>query len=274
LLFLTLAACHWTVGDGGTSRHGVNTFDQHPTADVLLDYATGLTRRVPHGGTASASPGSQGGVPITSPENPSVEALAESANAHLLTCVYCRLHVNRLTEVGQVELPDGEAVTELAARAPVLAPDVMTALFAEPTELPAPGDIWRVGYRDAHLVWVRKRVGATSLDVIPVTFDTDMADNTSLLLRADATPFGLPLIAFVALRTHIHLEACMSRVGSAVEIAAAVEAIQVSIRTGQECHVLDTGTRIVDDNDPRLEYQDTIRDQMSALAPSLWQTVH
>ena len=101
---------------------------------------------------------------------------------------------------------------------------------------PAAGELWRAhrpGGGAVVMVWLRS-VTPTGALAVPVSFDTEVADEDTLVLPADAAPLGLPLALHLAAETTLERHSLLDRLGSidaaAVEVARAALAARVAAR--------------------------------------------
>ena len=224
--------------------------DQHPTSDELLDLAL------------AAPIGQDGPESVESAESGEFAAV----RAHLSDCVACRVRFTRLQRAGGIEEPSESVLARLVADSPVLTGDIRTFVSTVSRDPVQPGEVWKVGVDDAVLVWVRRIVNPSTVDVIPLVFDTAMADNESILIAAGRTPLAMPLAALTSIRIQIHHDTFVNKLGM-LDIAGPVEAVLAASRTGQPHQVADVGLPIEDRDDPRIEYRQLINDILSDLTP-------
>lgn len=224
--------------------------DQHPTSDELLDLALAAPIRQDR------------------PESDESGGFA-AVRAHLSDCVACRVRFTRLQQAGRPDEPSESVLSHLVADSPVLADDVRSFITNVSRDPAQPGEVWKVGVEDAVLVWVRRLVNQSTVDVIPLVFDTAMADRESILIAADRTPLAMPLAALTSIRIQIHRDAFISKLGT-LDIAESVEEVLAATRTGQPHHVRDVGTPLESLSDPRIEYRQLINDILSDLTPVVY----
>jgi hypothetical protein len=240
----------------GTKKGVTIMRDQHPTSDQLLDLVL-------------AEPIDQDG-----PEAVGDVELVESGEfaavrAHLSDCVACRVRFTRLQRAGEFEGPSESVLSHLIADSPVLTEDVRTFISTVSRDSVEPGEVWKVGVDDAVLVWVRRIVNRSTIDVIPLVFDTAMADNESILIAADRTPLAMPLAALTSIRIQIHADTFVNKIGN-LDIAEPVEAVLAASRSAQPHRVEGVGLPIEDRDDPRIEYRQLINDILSDLTPVVY----
>jgi len=90
------------------------------------------------------------------------------------------------------------------------------------------GELWRAhrpGGGAVVMVWLRS-LTPTGAVVVPVTFDTEPADEDTLVLPGDASPLGLPLALHLAAETTVDRHSLLDRLGRID--AAAVEAAEAA----------------------------------------------
>jgi hypothetical protein len=153
-------------------------------------------------------------------------------------------------------------------------PDIVAGLLSvnEAGEV-QPNEVWRVGRHEALLVWVRQVFNDGVVDVVPLVLDVDLADQESVLIEGDATPLGESLAALVSLRTHVHREAFLNRIGP-LNIAEDVAEVMTAVREGRRPSEVKVGPPIIDDDDQRLEYRQALRDLLAELSPTAWLETH
>lgn len=233
--------------------------NEHPTSDELLDLALAAQ----NGAATTDSDGHS-----RSDGEDTTAAHARLA-MHVEQCVACRVRLIRLQQAEGFDGPSEDALGRILTDAPALDDDARGFLTRADRTVPQPGEIWRVGTDNALLVWVRKVVNDTTIDVVPLVFDTAMADSESLLIDAEDTPLGVPLSALVSVRTHIHHDVFLNKL-SVLDISGAVEAILVAARTGEEPTGLPTGPPIEDAADRRIEFRQLVADLLGELSPVVY----
>lgn len=132
-----------------------------------------------------------------------------------------------------VDEPTESQLADLVrAAAGIAAPEGVRAAVASadrPEAGPQAGELWRArrpgaGAGAVVMVWLRS-ITPTSALAVPVSFDTDLADEDTLILPGDASPLGLPLALHPAAETTVDRHSLVDRLGSidpaAVEAARA-----------------------------------------------------
>jgi hypothetical protein len=194
-------------------------------------------------------------------------AAAATVADHLERCLACRVWSTRLQNASVSEADDS-VISRLVETSPTVPEALHRALLANPSSAaPAIGELWRVGRREALLVWVR-RVFDDSAAVIPVTFDGDLADNFSLIIPGDESPLGLDLVVMASVEAHIDLQAFLQRV-STLPVEDSVEALRESRRSRLPIPPdLLVGAPVVSEQDQRLEYRQVLSDLLADLSPA------
>lgn len=131
-----------------------------------------------------------------------------------------------------VDEPTESQLADLVrAAAGVAAPEGVRAAVASadrPEAGPRPGELWRArrpGAGAIALVWLRSLTPAGPV-AVPVSFDTEPADDDTLILPGDASPLGLPLALHEAGETTVDRHSLLDRLGSIDP--AAVEAARTA----------------------------------------------
>ena len=194
---------------------------------------------------------------------------AASTLEHLEECLACAVRFARLQRTSGPTAASTNSVQRII-EASALLPDLLADLVKVGSgEAPQPGEIWRVGRDEAVLVWVRQVFGDGVADVVPLVLDVDLADRESVIISAETTPLGTELAAMVALRTHVHIDAFLNRIGS-LDIGKDVSEVMTAVREGRRPSGVHVGPPIDDDDDQRLEYRQALRDVLAELSPGAW----
>lgn len=191
----------------------------------------------------------------------------DATDRHIATCLRCQVMITRLRE-GRLDHVDPSHATVMALRES--SPTVtLSATEGAAGEL-AEGDVWRTHTPASLLVWVRRIVDIDTVEAIPVTLDSDTADNMSLVVGPEHTPWGCEAVLILDYRSHLHIGALAAKVG----IIDAQADVQRILDGEDELSVGRIGAPILDPNDQRLEYRDKLRFELSDYAPSSWAQSH
>jgi hypothetical protein len=119
------------------------------------------------------------------------------------------------------------------AAAAAVAPEGVRAAVARadrPEAGPQIGELWRAhlpGGGPLTMVWLRS-LSPAAVQGVPVSFDTEVADDDTLILPAEASRLGLPLALHLAVETTVDRHSLIDRLGSldpaAVEAGRAAQA--------------------------------------------------
>ncbi|MFD6662546.1 hypothetical protein ACFWDK_09275 [Micromonospora chalcea] len=187
---------------------------------------------------------------------------------HVDDCLACRVRLSRLREAAEPEPTDQRTFQRIMAASTPL-PDIGRLVTESTNEQPEPNQVWRIGRDEALLAWVRRVFDDGVAEVIPLVLDIELADQQSVLIRADATPVATEMAALVALRTHIHVGAFLNPIGE-LDISREVTEIMTAVQEGRRPSGIPVGPPIEDDDDQRLEYRQALRDLLAPLSPSAW----
>lgn len=181
---------------------------------------------------------------------------------HVARCDTCRERVVALSDAagvpGDVRAIQGELPAEITA-----------AFSGGETPEPARGQIWRCVWDEnavMALVWM---VGDGDLTLMPVSFDTHLADHLTLVIDASRSGLGLPIGVWAALETGAStavLERCLSELGQEeLQAAAALRAA----RNGEPPAGVSRGVRPGSRVDDRAQF----RAELGAAVRSFVETV-
>lgn len=204
--------------------------------------------------------------------------IGEALRGHLAVCVECRVRAARLEGNRRPSsVPSDSALGRILAADAALRPDAAAVAGgtadAAKGRAPREGELWRAGAREALLVWVR-RVLDGAVDAVPVVLDTDMADEQTLLLPPEASPLGAELGVVTSLRSHLHPDAFLSLVGELPqETAARIAEVSRAAEEGR-VPVAPVGPQVLEFDDQRVEYQQTIASVMAEMTPAAWARTH
>lgn len=188
---------------------------------------------------------------------------------HVTECVACRVRLTRLRSADGFEDPSDSILDAIVADGPVLTDDARTFITSASRSEPEPGDVWRVGVDDAVLVWVRRIVSDSTVDVVPLAFDVEMADSESLLIPALSTALQVPLVALIPVRTQIHRDTFLNKLG-VLYISESVEEIITAAREGRAHALAAVGTPIESSDDRRIEFRQLMGDLLGDLTPIVY----
>ena len=157
-------------------------------------------------------------------EHPTASALAAAATgeqdddvvaAHVEACTACRTLVERLGG----GLPALPALPKIDPPAGPAIPAAVLAAVAgadRPSDGPQPGELWRVRGPDggpATLVLVRS-AGPIESAVVPVSFDTDLAEDPTVVVPEEDSPLGMALAVHVSFEENVENSALLDRLGA------------------------------------------------------------
>ena len=189
---------------------------------------------------------------------------AAAVTAHLDSCALCRIAAYRVRDT-VLEPPSSDQLAALASAAPTIPESMIQALSAPHRPVPQSGELWRAGTTSGELVWIR-RVLDDALAVLPVTFDTDFADDDTLLIAESDSPLGIELAVFTALEAHIDPSALLHRY-AALDITRDVEEIRSARRARRAPAAVAVGAPVRSAQDQRLEYRRELADRLAVLSP-------
>lgn len=189
--------------------------------------------------------------------------------AHLAKCLACRVRMARIARASELQTPTPNVVQRIVDASSVVpgAADVPTD---RDEQEPEPGELWRVGRDEALLAWVRKNFHDGAVDIVPVVLDVELADEQTVIVAAALSPLPVELAAMTALRTHVHRDAFINRLGT-LDITAQIEDVIAATRENRDTTAT-VGPRIEFDDDDRIEYRQALRDLLDDFSPSNWPT--
>jgi hypothetical protein len=179
-------------------------------------------------------------------DGPVDEPLAGELAAHLAGCLLCRVKLLRLSTAPPPG-PGGGALPSPAFPVPEI----------DRTAEPAAGELWLAGDDERTLVLVVGTAG-DRVSVVPVTLDYEAADDTTVVVDADRSPFRTPLALHPALAAEVP-RAILA--GRAAALVSPADVAGLLARAG-------AGPAVTGDDDPRLEVRQHLADRLAALAPT------
>jgi hypothetical protein len=199
------------------------------------------------------------------------EAASAGEAVHLADCVECRVRAARMARASELPVPSRSALARITESQTRVGPALAAASLPTSEDgSPRAGELWRVGGDEALLVWVR-RVLDGAVDVLPVVLDTDLGDEQTLLLPASASPLALDLAVVTSVQAHVHPDAFLSRVDDLGEqVTADIAEVMTAAREGRPAQQVQVGPVVLDPDDQRIEYQQTLADVLAGLGPAAW----
>jgi hypothetical protein len=173
-----------------------------------------------------------------------------------------RIHRARLAEAPPLGALTDEAANYIISAANDIPVSAINFLVGG---TPQVGELWRVGRKEALLVWVRRIFDDGIVDAIPVVLDVELADEGTLLIPADATPIGVELAAMTHLRTHLSVDVFLNFI-CRLDIANSIEEVVQSAWQGRPSVGVPVGLPVLDSADQRIEYRAAIRDVLAHLS--------
>lgn len=90
-----------------------------------------------------------------------------------------------------------------------------------------------------------------------------------MLIPAESTPLGVPLILLTGVRTHVGLPAMLQRVGY-FDASSRVNEVMAAAREGRLPQGVQVGPPVDDQDDERIEYMPAVDDLLADFAPNRW----
>lgn len=190
-----------------------------------------------------------------------------SIRAHLDECLACRVRMARIAHADGLRMPSPDVfqgIVDASTAIPVAVNIPVDRSHVDPER----GELWRIGGDEALLAWVRKNFHDGAVDIVPVVLDAELADELTVIVDEANSPLAVELGAMVALRTHVHRDAFINRLGS-LDIAEEIEDAIAAIREGRSATAR-VGSPVESDSDDRIEYRQALRDLLNELSPSRW----
>ena len=182
-----------------------------------------------------------------------------AVSSHLGECPWCQLRLN-----GVAEGPDLDPPADFRLDAPATIPAALSEAFrTEQPEVEA-GQLWRLE-RDgvADLAFVID-VDDTHAVVVPVTFDTDMADPYTLVISGDDSPLEFPLALFVSERTTVTV-GVLAQMAGTLDMVDIARRVHTAFREDRDVDFAPVGRPLVTASDVRLEYRAALRGRFNVL---------
>lgn len=182
---------------------------------------------------------------------------------HVKTCDACRERVVALSDAAGVPRDVRAIQGELPA-------EITAAFSRDEVPEPARGQIWRCVWDEnavMALVWM---VGDGDVTLMPVSFDTHLADHLTLVVDASRSGLGLPVGVWTALETGAStavLERCLSELGQ--EELQAMTALRAA-RSGELPAGVSRGVRPGSRVDDRAQFRVELGAALRSLLEAAW----
>lgn len=178
---------------------------------------------------------------------------------HLSECLLCRIKLRRLSDALRQERTIRESLGPGSGS--VVTPSFTVPGTAIPEiagDRPAAGQIWAAGDDERILLLVIRQVD-DRVFAAPVTLDVLSADDETLVIGAENSPFGMSLAIYPSLAAEVPVSLLVANFG---ELVAAAE---VDRLLGASYPGTERGERIAGPTDPRLEFRQMLIDRFGAL---------
>lgn len=182
-----------------------------------------------------------------------------AVSSHLGECPWCQL---RLGGVG--DRPDLDPPADFRLNAAPTIPAALSAAFRSEQPAVAAGQLWRLERDGAADLGLVVDVDETYAVVVPVSFDTDMADAYSVVVSADDSPLGLALALFVSERTTVAVDVLAQMVGT-LDMVEVTRRVHAAFREDRDVDFAPVGRPVLQASDRRLEYRAALRGRFDVL---------
>lgn len=183
---------------------------------------------------------------------------------HVASCDQCRAIVVRLSEEPLDDLSD----LPLPAAAPAVPPATVRAVAdARIIEVTA-DQMWRAAPPTGgptQLLWIRRLRSDGRVAVVPVTLDSDHADDYSLIVPADRSPLGVDLVFHTLVETTIDRRTLVDCIVERAGVAVAITTVRDARTHGLPVQGVRVGSPIVSLADERIEYRQQLSDALMQL---------
>ena len=189
-------------------------------------------------------------------------AQREELEQHLSECLLCRIKLGRLRDTlgeesaARAPARSGPDVGEAGLRPHFVVPRMTSANTA--VERAEPGEIWAAGDDERVLLLVIRRIDDRVL-VAPVTFDALSADDETVVVGAELSPFDMSLAVYPMLAAELPASLLGAQFGELVA-AANIDRLLAGSLPGTA-----RGEPISGPTDPRLEFRQVLVDTLGAL---------
>lgn len=192
------------------------------------------------------------------------DALAQPERAvaasHLEQCAWCQLRLD-----GVADGPDLDPPTDFQLEAPAVIPAALSEAFGrEQPPAAASGQLWRLARDSVASLGFVVDIDETHAVVVPVTFDTEMADAYTIVVSGDESPLELPLALFASERTTVPVDVLAQTVGELDMVQTACR-VHAAFREDRKVGFAAVGSPVVDASDDRLEYRAALRRRFDVL---------
>lgn len=179
------------------------------------------------------------------------DGASRAVEAHLASCLMCRIKRQRLTGAAPIDLIDVRTV-----RVPEFGAIEVNDV---PGVAARRGDLWLTASDDASMVLVTTvRDNDYGLVVVPVTLDVEVADSGALVLDASASPLSVPIAIYDRLPVSLPASALSGRV---IPLRSGIDLLALALGDPG----VSRGSALEGPADPRLEVRQFLSDRLVAL---------
>ncbi len=182
---------------------------------------------------------------------------------HLSECLLCRIKVRRLRDAlgepqegPQNARSRGSVTIGVNSQLSLTVPSVSVANIT--VDQLAPGQLWAAGVEQRLLILIL-REGNDRIFVAPVTFDVLAADDETIIIEAELSPFGIPINVYPMLAAELpksSLGTCFGQLVEADNVSRLLDGTFPGTTRGEPISV---------STDPRLEFRQMLADHLGAL---------
>lgn len=185
--------------------------------------------------------------------------IATDVDAHLTSCFYCHMRLNRIRRRDPRLDPPRNAPPR-----PRIPEEILLPLVADPPGEIKVGQVWLVGERENEqiMVWIRS-VRPRTITAHPVTLDVDYVDDLSLIVELPVIERQVSVVS--SLIGTVPRKNLVAHLGD-LDIEYDLRQINEAAHNGTPTD-LRTGLPVANPNDERDEFRQMLADDLAAIDP-------
>lgn len=190
---------------------------------------------------------------------------SERVRDHIESCVRCRDRIGR--DRGPFDVDAERFLVALAdeERRPAVAGWLQTALATHHQPIPRAGQIWQLIGDDSATLALVYKVADERAYVVPVTLETELADEYTIVVDEQHSPVDASLALWVRLSALVDKRILAAHVADS-DLDHDVQVVRDDFVHGRATESIRTGQPVADVLDPRWHYRDHLKATFASLS--------